>query len=503
LTKGSGITNNAIEFLVTLGINSKQSTTNINNFLKTINDKNLKLIYNVNQTQSNNNIIEFLKKHEDKTLKLKFDVNKEISTENLKSFVNGFKTTSPKVTFDADRANSRANFNKFLENVKLKPVRVDFAFANSVTKSKINTAVGDINTEISTVLTLDFDKSQKNILEGIKRIEIPDLKIEMGLDNTKVNPDMFKEYEKTIKNLQKHIDSLEAKIKSFSTSSQNTTSPKGSDSTGIFGELIGKKSEVVKQIKDYAKEIEREIHVFTGSVEKGQKDFFKTLENEGYRIKKDIDPVSDEVVRVTATIKNSANEIETKVFKRFSEGYKNSKDSAEGAMKAVHGFILESKKIDDKKFYEVNEELAKTEQRLENLRHKGLIAVNEYNRLSNELANVGGNKDRLHEISKEMDRVSNQTKNALELEMARAQALKRQQVMLSNLEKTERLYRKTVDRVQVQLTKDRIQEQTRNIRGATDLGQLKQVNMAFDSIYENVRRINAQATEATKNSMSM
>lgn len=504
--KGSGITNNAIEFLVTLGINTKESKTNINEFLKTVSNKTIKFAFDVSVRESNKNIKEYLDKQQGQSIKIKFDVDKTASNAHLKSYIESKHYTS-KVTFTVDSTQTKANFNKFLTNVKLKPIRVDFQLpTDRMSTAQANRVLSKIKPNtLNTILGINIEKSKTNILRQIKNIRLPEIKVNLTADTSKLT---------AINNLQKNIIKNQQKVNNSTknnTSNTTTQAPSklqsspsnlNSPSSIFLGNYTGNKDAVVKQIKSDMEKINKEVFVFRRGIEAGQEEFINKLLKQGYRVQSVFDPVTNEITKVTATIKNSANEIETSVFKRFNADYQTSQKNGQGATKTVQGFIHEVDKLDNKNFANFHINLANLEQELENLRHKGYLNVQQFDKLSTALSSAKSNND-LDDIAIEMDRLSNSTKNSLEMTRARSEALKRQNSILAQLRKTEQLYRRTVDKDQANEVRRTINSYTSQIETAKTLADIKRINFGLDTTQQQVRKINAEATEATKNSMGM
>ncbi|MFJ7982428.1 phage tail tape measure protein [Lysinibacillus xylanilyticus] len=534
-----GMTNNAVEFLVTLGIDEEPSKKKIDKFLTTVTGKQLKLTFGVNVGDSNTNIKTFIDKHKEKTLKLDFEVNRTKSSANIKTFTDTLQGLKANVTFqvdikksqtninnalkeikvqhittdiDVNRKQSRANINKFLTDLKLSKKLIDLDVNKTVSKQNISTyltnlklakigvaidlakgGLSDVKTKaqgteikgIKGVLELDVAKTKERIKTQIENMKLPKFKIDV-IANVKTN----------------QVPSTQEKSTSKTSTPIKPDKPK-KDSGLLLDGYVGTKGEVVEKLKKDLKEMGKEVHLFQGSVEKSQQDFINRLIKQGAKLDVVRDAQTQEVTKITATHRNSANELISTVYKPLIATYDSANKKIKDGSKSVRGFVAETDKINYKTTFDFSEGMSKLINKFDTAIHKGHLTKVQTLEIEKALKLIGNNDD-ISKVTKQLDEYTTSTKRAIELDKARLNLITQREQLLANLTRTERMYRLSAEhKNEAESVKATIGQYDNEKIGKLNLSQIREANEQFAITRGQIKTLNAEATEATKNSMGV
>lgn len=551
---GRGITNNAVEFLVKLAIDEEKSKTSINSFLKKVDNKTLKLSYAVNVGQSDSNIRDYLKKQNGKVIKLDFDVNKTTSNANFKTFLDSQREAKGSMVFDVNKVITQANVNKalstitvqklsteidvakrasttnfttFLTNLKLAKKTVVLDVSKQLSRDNINNYIGemkpktigvalkfakgafdDINNKakettikgIKGVLELDVEKTKIRIQEQVNKMKLPKFKIDVVAN---VIPNVSKQAQKQT------VDSTTQANKP--SNQEQLSKNKAVDNAGInLSGYVGTIRDVKKQLKKEFSDMGKSVHVFDGDIHKAQNAFIKKLEADGAKLTVVRDAQNKEITKISATIRNSENELMTTVYKPMVATYDSLNKKVKDGSKSVRGFVAETDRIDSKELFDVEKATQAIIKKFEQAKHKGHIFGKEITNIANSLKTVGNNND-IDKINKQLDKYIRDGKNSLEMDRIRNSVFKQREQILANITRTEKLYRRTHDKNQAQELKDTVGKHSQDdifgskLKGieGMDIKALRDYSKQLSIVQTQHSQFHAKATEETKNQMGI
>ena len=534
---GKGITNNAVEFLVTLGIDEAKSKKSIDSYLTRISNTQLKLTFSVNVGVSNANIKTFIDKHQGKAIKVDFDVNKTVSNKNLKTYVDTKKNVSGNIVFDVDikktntnikksialikvqsllvnldvaKLQSTKNIKKFLTDLKLGKKLVELDVSKNISRSNINSYLSSMKLSKVGVAIGLAQGGLNDLKESAKKSNITGLKGVLQLDVAKTKEAIAKQID-TMKLPKFKVDVVANVIPNVKKSaSQNIAPTQQKESSSKTGDFVGTKPEVIEKIKNQYKEAGKEAIIFEDSMIKGQKAFIARLESEGKKLNIIRDAQTKEITKITATSRNSANEIISTVYKPLIATYDNVGKKVKDGSKEVRGFVAQVDKIDNKKMFDMQHAVDKISTKFEQAKHKGHVLGKEVHNIEQALKQAGNNND-ISKINKQLDNYIRDNKNAIELERARNNVLKQREQILAQVTRTEKLYMRSHDKSQAQDIKNSVKMYSQDdIYGnaktgakGMDINAIREYSNQLAIAGTQARNLNAQATEATKNSMGI
>lgn len=529
---------------VTYGVNVTQSNTNIKNFIDKHQNKNLKVTFDVSKQISNKNIKTFIDGLS-YTKNITFKVDEKTSKSNLNTYLGNASLNEAKVILSVNTTESKAKLNKYIDEVKLHLLPIILSVNSTESKRKINKFIDEVKLHtLPVTVTVDTSKESKASLNTkINSLKPNPLKVAIeiaqeSLTNLQTQAQSIKvtgvdailgvDKDKTLKNIIRELNTLKipplqvevkanAKVANVeniaSKATKTVTAPQqepavqqrtnNKEGAGIFIDgLVGNKQQVIAEVKKRMAEIDKEVHLFRNGLHSEQQKFLDRLEKQGHRLTISRDAQTKEITQVVATIKNSANEVQSTVFKPLEARYDNLNSKTRTGERAVRGFVAETQKLDNKKTFNLANSVEEFNKKLDQAKHKGYLNEQQLQNISKALKNVGNNND-IEKLEKQLDRYTTKAKQQIEVDKMRNQAVTTRQQLLANLTQTELLYRRTVDKEQASGIRSTITQNNTDDINKMNIGQLRQLNEQYNITRAQIRNLNAEATEATKNSMGI
>lgn len=533
----TGITNNEVKFLVTLDIDEDKSKKRIDNFLnKTIKDQ--KLTFAVNVGQSNKNIKEFLDKHQGKTLKLDFDINKGDSQKTIKTFLDSYKEAKGSLVFDVDTKKTRVAINNAIKTIDgLNPVKIALDVDRAKSKENISEYIRNAKFARKDIV-FGVDKSSKTIMNNylkdltvakvgvalkIAKGGISELKdavngtsltvdkLVLGLDIVATKKRIAEQINKMT--LPKFKVDVVANVKPIvsSNTAQNVSKPSPkTENSPSQNAYLGTKASVIKQIKEEYKQAGKVVETFNSTVAKGEQDFINRLKRQGNQLDIVRDAHTKEITKITATYRNSANEIQKTFYTPLVAKYDTLNSKTREGAKEIRGFVAQIEKISNTETFDLSKGIQKFNFRLMEAQHNSNILAKEYGRFA-DLSMKATSKNELDKLNNELDSHIAEIRKRNQLEKSQINLMNQREQLIANLTRVEKLYLRTVNKEQAENIKQLLQSNSlmKPIKAnptelyKLNMGDITKAQNEITKIRSQIKQLNADATEATKNSMGI
>ena len=536
------LTNNEVKFLVTLDVNEDKSKKRIEGFLeKTI--KEQKITFDVAVGKSEQNINDFLKKHKEKKASILFDVavgksdgnissylkNRKQDTQSLIFYVNENATkakingTLNKMTFNealvelkADTKTSLQNINRFIDNSKVhkKSIELDiddtaFDTINSkINNKKLNRAkillglsqgsFDDIGNSIANKTftgakfagSLDVEATVARIERQINKMKLPDLTL----------------------NVDPIVSPIKQSRKATSKPVEQTVtqSPSNDVDDSSSNDVKNSNLKTLKEIREEYKELGQTVELFNKSVKEGEEAFIRRLKGQGKQVETIRNAQTQEITKITTTYKNSANEIQKDVFVPIIRQYKETSKASEETVKEVRGFVNEINKLKNTEQFNLTKEVEKFQRKLEEARHTA-TATNKVLNDFGKKAEKATSRNEVEKLNSELEKHQAEKRKQIQLEKEQYTLLAQQEQLMSNLTRIQKMYLRTVDKDEAKRLKDTIEalKQLDILKAKDgelyklDMGSVREAKEQISMVNNDIKRLNANATEASKASLGV
>ena len=533
------LTNNEVKFLVTLDIDEVKSKKKIDDFLeKTIKDQ--KIVFDVAVGKSNHNINEFLKKHKEKKASILFDVavgksNKLISeyltsrkqdTQSLIFYVNENATKSKinsslsKMIFNealielkADTKQSVANINKFIDNSKVHKKNIELDIDNNTGFKAINKKINEKKFNRGKILLGLAQGSFDDVSKAVSNRTFLGAKFAGSLDVEATVARIEKQISKMkLPNVTLEVDpvvstpvSQPSKSTSKPVSQTSTQNPSNTDSV-----LIGDQASVFKQIKDEYKELGQTVELFNKSREEGEEAFINRLKAQGKQVDIIRNAQTQEITKITTTYKNSANEVQKDVFVPIIKNFKETSEASDETTKEIRGFVAEVTKLKNTEKFNLTDEIEKFKRKLEEAKYTATASTRTIEKFWQE-ADKATSRNQIEKLNSDLEKQQEIQRRNIRMDKEQVQLVAQRNQLMANLTRIQRMYLKTVDKDEAQRLKNSIEAIGRldifQAEGKDlyklDLGSVREAREQISVVNNDIKQLNAKATEASKASLGV
>ena len=532
------ITNNEVKFLVTLDIDEAKSKKKIDAFLTKV-TKEQKLTFGVNVGQSNENIKKFLDKQQNKKINLDFDVAVGQSKANIQTFLNNQKQAKKSLVFYVNEQATKATVNSALKKIEVSPLQINLSVNKAVSKANINRFLTEANINKKAIeLVVSKKVSIDNINKSLQNSTFNLVKVKLGLsngafDNIKesigkkelggINLVGQLDATKTKERIQEQINKMRlpkfkvdvianvapvVSSKTAQTTVKQTPKAEVTKSEKVYSG--SNKADVVKKIKDEYKQLGKVVETFNGTVEKGEEQFIKRLKKQGNQVDIIRDAQTKEITKITATYKNSANEIQKTVFTPLIAKYNTLNDKTKEATKEVRGFVAQTEKISNTETFNLKKGIEDFNKKLVEAKHNSTILAKEYDKFQ-KLANGAKSNNDLDKLTNDLEKHQSEMRKRNQLEKAQINLMNQREQLVANLTRIEKMYLRTVNKENAENIKQLLKSQDlMKVINANpkdlyklNMGDITKATNEITKVRSQIKQLNADATEATKNSMGI
>lgn len=532
------ITNNEVKFLVTLDIDEAKSKKKIDAFLTKV-TKEQKLTFGVNVGQSNENIKKFLDKQQNKKVNLDFDVSVGQSKANIQTFLNNQKQAKKSLIFYVNEQATKATVNSALKKIEVNPLLINLSVNHKVSKANINKFLTETKVNNKAIeLVLSKKASIDNINKGLKNATFNIVRIKLGLvsgafDNIKETIGK-KEFgglsivgqldaTKTKERIQEQINKMHlpkfkvdvvanvTPVVSSKTAQaivkQKSTSTEEANTDKVYS---GNKASVIKQIKEEYKQAGKVVEAFNTTVAKGEQDFINRLKKQGNQVDIVRDAQTKEITKITATYKNSANEIQKTFYTPLVAQYNTLNAKTGEATKEIRGFVAQTEKLKNTETFNLKQSIEDFNKKLIEAKHNSTILAKEYDKLSKSAKSATSNND-MDKLNNQLETHQSEMRKRNQLEKAQINLMNQREQLVANLTRVEKMYLRTVNKEESEKIKLLLKgnDLMKPINASPkelyklNMGDITKATNEITKIRSQIKQLNADATEATKNSMGI
>lgn len=533
------ITNNEVKFLVTLDIDEAKSKKKIDAFLSKV-TKEQKLTFGVNVGKSNENIKKFLDKQQNKKINLDFDVAVGQSKANIQTFLNSQKQAKKSLVFYVNEQATKATVNSALKKIGVNPLQINLSVNQSVSRANINRFLTEakinkkaIELVVSKKVSLDnINKALQNTTPNLVKIKLglasgafESIKSSIGKkDFGGLNIVGQLDVAKTKERIQEQINKMRlpkfkvdvianvAPVVNSKTAQTNVkpTPSKQTESVSSDKVYSGSKASVIKELKEEYKKLGKVVETFNGTVANGEEQFIKRLKKQGNQVDIIRDAQTKEITKITATYKNSANEIQKTVFTPLIAKYNTLNDKTKEATKEVRGFVAQTEKISNSETFNLKKGIEDFNKRLIEAKHNSTILSKEYDKF-HKLANGAKSNNELDKLNRDLEKHQSEMRKRNQLEKAQINLMNQREQLVANLTRVEKMYLRTVNKENAEKIKqllksnDLMKPINANPKDLykLNMGDISKAQNEITKIRSQIKQLNADATEATKNSMGI
>lgn len=533
------ITNNEVKFLVTLDIDETKSKQKIDTFLTKV-TKEQKLTFGVNIGKSNENIKKFLDKQQNKKINLDLDVSVGQSKANIQTFLNNQKQAKKSLIFYVNEQATKTTVNSALKKIEVNPLQIVLSVNHQVSKANINRFISDAKLNKKPIeLILAKNASIENINSSLEKIVFSKAKVKLALAKgayEEIKDSLGKkEFEglkivgeldvnKTKLRIQEQINKMHlpkfkvdvvanvSPVVSSKTAQATVkqTPPKVEKETSTTSSYMGNKASVIKQVKADYKEAGKTVEIFNSTVAKGEQDFINRLKAQGNQVNIVRDAQTKEITKITATYRNSANEIQKTFYTPLVASYNTLNTKAGEANKEVRGFVAQTQKLSNTETFDLSKGIEKFNKRLIEAKHNSTILAKEYDKFSKQASNATS-MNQIEKLNSAMDKHQSEIQKRNQLEKAQINLMNQREQLVANLTRIEKMYLRTVNKEQSENIKLLLQSNSlmKPINASPkelfklNMGDITKAQNEVSKIRGQIKQLNADATEATKNSMGI
>ncbi len=530
------LTNNEVKFLVTLDIDEDKSKKKIDSFLtRTIKDQ--KIVFDVAIGKSEHNINDFLKKHKEKKASILFDVavgksNKLISeyltsrkqdTQSLIFYVNENATRAKingslsKMTFNpaliqlkVDTKQSVININKFIDNSKLHKKKIELDIDEHTAFTGINTKIFNKKLNNGRINLALEGGAFDSITNTIKEKLFTGARITGQLDVDSTIAKITKQIAtmklpKIVVDVEAVVNQKIATPKTTTTTTTTTSAPSNNANTTNDPTV-----KTLKEIKEEYKSLGQTVELFNKSRSEGEEAFIKRLKQQGKQVDIIRNAQTNEITKITTTYKNSANEIQKDVFLPITRSYKEAGNASNGAIKEVNGFVKEVTKLKNTEKFNLANEIEKFKRKLEEARHTATATTQVIERFWKQ-ADGATSRNQIDKLNNDLVKHQSEQRKRNQLEKEQVQLVAQRNQLMANLTRIQKMYLKTVDKDEAKRLEESIKaigkQDIFQAKGKDlyklDMGSVREAREQISIVNNDIKRLNANATEASKASLGV